>query len=846
MKNKRMLALLAFVGTLMVATLAAARTLDLDAEVKIDVAAQTLEGALLELSRQGGFQLMISADTVPDRSVARLSGTMSLRTALERLLRDTSLSYKWLGDHTVAVTSQNGALPAAMPGAYLPPAATESSLRLAQSESAQLAATDAAPRPSSEPAIDEVVVHGTLQQRYESTATSVGRLNEDVRNIPRAVQVIPEQVILDQGVKDLQEAVRNVAGITPADGFGGTLDDFFVRGFALGQIYRNGVRLLTPNKPPTQNIESIEVLKGPSVLYGQGEPGGLVNVNTKRPAFTPRTYLTAAYGRYDFREVTFDSTGPFGDSQSWAYRVNGSIEDSRSFRDLSQIEQRFVSPSLLWQIDTGTRMLLTYEYFRDKRPLDRGLVSLPDGDGGRFIPDLPLSRRLGEAFEQRDVTDHLLELQLSHDFTTDWAGSLHVLHRRESGEQFHARPGQLFLDDPNVPDGTLLRSVDGILGREERISNVYAQLTGAFMTGALRHKTVFGVEWREWSQHGDYYGGASEFVYADEDELIPACTLDDSCFNIFRPVYGRLSGQLESTDAFYRSKERSWGAFARDRIEITSRLAFDLGVRYDATRYHDFYAEPGFESDLTFSTDGQFSPQAGVLFQPREGLTLYTSYATGFLPSFQNDVETNRTFGPQHSRQYEVGMKSALAGGRANLTLAAFHLVKDNIVEYLDDGPHLVGEVRSQGIEASITARLAEGWNVIGGYSYVDAEILGETSDRGHRPGNVADHTLSLWGSYEWRGGALSGLGVGSGVFYSADRYADSSNTWSLGGYTVVDASVWYYIPVQFGRSERSQVKLQLNGKNLFNERYFASSGGDLRITPGAPRTVLATAAFEF
>lgn len=836
MRRIRSRRLLALLGALALCGNAHANSPGLDSQVTIDIPEQALESALLELSRQAAVQLVISAETVPEQKVPRLVGAMSLKTAIETLLRDTGLSYKWRGDRTITVTTEGRAGDRA--GASTATAAPEVALRLAQ---AQVGSA-----PTSADALQEVVVRGTQAQRYESTSTGVGRLDEDVRNMARTVQVIPEQVILDQGVQDLQEAVRNVAGITPADGFGGTLDDFFVRGFALGQIYRNGVRLITPNKPPTQNIESIEILKGPSVLYGQGEPGGLVNVNTKKPSFTARNYVTASYGQREFREATLDSSGPIGGSQQWAYRLNGSIENSHGFRDLSRIKQRFISPSLLWRPSDATEAVLTYEYFHDERPLDRGLVSLPSADGGRFIPDIPLSRRLGEAFEKRDVVDNLVELQLRHTFSESWSGMLHVLHRRETGFQFHARPGQVFYGDPLVPDGTMLRSVDGIFDRVERINNLYGQLSGTFATGRLNHKVVLGGEWRDWKQSGDFYGGASEFVYADPDELIPACTLDDTCFNIFDPVYGRLSGDVTYSGAFFHSKERSWGTFVRDRIELSQRFAVDLGARYDRTDYNDYYFEPGFESDLDFRTAGQFSPQAGLIFRPSEQLMLYASYATGFLPSFTNDEETNRTFGPQESKQYELGLKSTLAEGRVSFTLAGFRLIKDNIVEYLDDGPHLVGEVTSQGVEMSLVARPAPGWNVIGGYSYVDAEITGQSFDRGNRPGNVADHTLSLWASYEQRSGSLAGLGMGAGVFYSADRFADSSNTWSLGDYTVVDASIWYYVPLSLGGGDRSQMKLQLNGKNLLNDRYFASSGGNLRITPGAPRTILATVAFEF
>jgi iron complex outermembrane receptor protein len=815
---------------------AAAQPPSLDSEHRFEIPAQTLETALLELSRQGSFQLVLSAGTMPQQTAPALSGQMTVRAALDALLRDTGLSYKWRGDHTVTVTARDQDAHGASTGAV--PPASEASLRLAQAEAAGAVQEGAS-------GVDEVVVRGTQLKRYESTGTSIGRLDEDVRNIARMVQVIPEQVILDQGVQDLQEAVRNVAGITPADGFGGTLDDFFVRGFALGQIYRNGVRLITPNKPPTQNIESIEVLKGPSVLYGQGEPGGLVNVNTKRPTFSPRNYFTASYGRHDFREVTLDSSGAIGGSQTLAYRLNGSFEDSHTFRDFSNIDQRFLSPSLLWRPTDATELLVTYEYFHDKRPLDRGVVSLSDGNGGRFIPNIPVSRRLGEAFEKREVTDNLLEVQLRHSWSENWSGILHLMHRRETGEQFHARPGQVFFGDPLVPDGTMLRSVDGIFDRVEKISNFYAHITGNFETGGLAHKLVFGAESRKWEQRGDFYGGDSEFVYADPDELIPLCVLDDSCFNIFDPVYGRLSGDLEYSNAFFRNEETSWGAFVRDRIEFTPRVALDLGVRYDGTRFKDYYEEPGFESDLEFRTAGQFSPQAGLLIRPRESLTLYASYAAGFLPSFTNDEETGETFDPQESRQYEVGLKSDFADGRVNFTLAAFQLVKDNIVEFLDEGPRLVGEVESKGIETSLVARPARGWNVIAGYSYVDAEITESGYDRGNRPGNVADSTFSLWTSYERQEGALAGLGFGAGVFYSADRFADSTNTWSLGGYTVVDAGVWYYVPVSFG-GENSQIKWQLNAKNILDERYVASSGGDLRITPGTPRMILATVAYEF
>ena len=676
--------------------------------------------------------------------------------------------------------------------------------------------------PGDQAGVDVIRVVGTPPERYQ-TESSDALTGFDVPylDLPRSVEVIPEQILLDRKVTTLTEALQNASGVSLSDGFGGTNDDFLIRGFRRNSVYRNGFRLGSNFRINTTNLERIEVIKGPaSITLGQVEPGGAVNIETKKPLSEPRYYVEGRGARYDSYFGLLDLSQPI-DAIDGGMRLNASIEEAESFRDFTDIDRDFLSLAVTTRPFDGTRLDFTYEYRDESRPLDRGTVTLSDGEGGRFIPDLPRSRRLGEPFETFDVELNIVELGLTQELGDDWTLEAGVFHEFSDADDFQARPLRVF------PDGTLVRRADGSRNRDIDVTAGRLRLNGEFATGPLKHQLAVGIDYRESAEDRFFAAGETR-----------------SDFNIFDPEFGNLS-PMPLVQIPASSDTREYGIYVQDYVDLSARLSALLGVRFDEAEVESFFGPP-VNRDVDTGFKDAISPQAGLIYRLRDNVSVYASYAEGFLPNTRTDETTGRVFDPEVSEQFEAGVKTEFNDGRIQSGIAVFDIEKENVVRVVDGVAQLVEGQSSQGIEVTTTGRLLPGLNIIGNYAFIDAEIE-SGPNRGNRPRNVAKHTFNLWASYEVPAGPLHGLGGGAGVSVFGDRFGDDANTWSLGAYELVDASLWYNIALpRAGALNLGEARLQFSVKNLTDERFFPASGGDLRVTVGQPRTYIGSIAVTF
>jgi len=670
--------------------------------------------------------------------------------------------------------------------------------------------------------LEDIRILGTPPERFlTDPSDALTGFPVDYLELPRSIEVIPEQVLLDRKVTTLTEALRNASGITLSDGFGGTNDDFLIRGFRRNAVYRNGFRLGSNFRVNTTNLDRIEVIKGPaSITFGQVEPGGVVNIETKRPLDQRRYYAEGRAARYEDYFGLVDVSQPI-DAIGGGIRLNASTQSAESFRDFTDIDRDFASLSLRARPFDGTTVEFNYEYRDESRPLDRGTVTLPDGQGGREIADLPRSRRLGEPFENFAVELNILDYSIRQALGAGWSIEGGMFHEFSDADDFQARPLQLF------PDGTLARRADGSRDRDIDVLGSRLQLAGEIMTGPVRHRIAIG---------GDYRKSSENRVFAVGET--------SAAFNIFDPVFGNLSPDpLAEIPAGSDTEE--YGVYIQDLIELTPRLTALAGVRFDEAEVESFFAPPvnnftdtGFQSET--------SPQLGVTWRMLDEVSLYASYAEGFLPNTAVDETTGNVFDPEESDQIEAGVKGEFASGRVQTGLAVYRIDKENVVRVVDGVAQLVDGQRSEGLELTATGRLLPGMFITANYAYTDAEIL-TGPDRGNEPRNVAEHVFNVWGSYEVPSGPLYGLGTGLGVSVFGDRFGDDANTWELGAYELVDFSLWYNLSLpRLGALGLGEARVQFSVKNLFDEEFFPASGGDLRVNVGEPRTYIGSIAFTF
>ncbi|WP_414550065.1 TonB-dependent siderophore receptor [Anabaena sp. CCY 0017] len=672
----------------------------------------------------------------------------------------------------------------------------------------------------------ELVVTGQqdgYRVREGSTAT---KTDTPLRDIPANIQVIPRQVIEDQGAVRLDEALRNVGGVNFSSSFGNRGQDFRIRGFGATN-YRNGLREDTGGgasfnnrtAQETADVERIEVLKGPaSVLFGQGEPGGIINLVSKKPLTTPYYNIGFTAGSFDFYRSTLDFSGPLTEDGSLAYRLNIAYESAGSFRDFTDSRRYFIAPSLAWTISPNTKLTLEASYLQDRRTFDRGLLVL---NGADRPADLPLSRALFDPnFSQANYDETRAYVYLDHNFSDDV--SLRSAFRYTTS----------FESDREGSSSGSLRNDNRTLDIEAYFGDQFFEtytfqndLVWEFDTGAIAHKLLLGFEVRNsFARYGSQAPAGQQ-------------ALTGGLLDIFEPDYNAIT-YTGGYDFFFegdRKEEKLFGIYLQDQITLLDNLKLVIGGRFDSVTSKQRFGD--FREDID---DSAFSPRFGLVYQPSETLSLYANYSRSFVPVGGQNA-TNTPFEPTRGTQYEIGAKADFLDGRLSATIGAYDITKSNITTADPDNRNFsiqVGEQRARGIDIDVAGEILPGWNIIASYALIDATITQDNRfEVGNRLNNIPQNAASLWTTYTMQSGNFRGVGFGAGAFFVGERTGDLDNSFTLPGYTRFDAAVYY---------NRDNFRAALNFKNLFGTEYFAGSQNRRAVVPGAPFEVLGTVSWQF
>ena len=670
----------------------------------------------------------------------------------------------------------------------------------------------------------EVIATGEAQDDEEGYVVKEGntatRTDTPLKDVPQSIQVVPQQVIEDQQVQSLQDITRNVSGVIQEDTFGGSLDRFLIRGFEQTVFLRDGFRDETQLVRETAKLERVEVLKGPaSVLYGTLEPGGIINLVTKKPLEDPLYSAELTVGSFGFVEPSIDLGGSLNEDRTVLYRLNALYESGGNFRDFDQgVERFFVAPALTWKIGENTDITLNFDYLDDERPLDQGIVAIGDG-----IADISFDRVLQELDDVVETESFDTGYLLEHRFSDSWKLRNNFRFNSVDGARVYTRFNNL-----DESTGILERSWQD----NSELNQTYALQTnvvGEFATGSIEHNLLFGVD-----------------LFRRDRDLDNRFSEDDNdagSINIFDPELGvipRPERDELPNDLMLNSQTDTLGIYLQDQIEISKQWQLLAGGRFDIVDQESSSGSVG-EISSSEQQEEAFSPRLGVVYQPIETLSLYTSFTQSFSPNDDVDPE-GEIIDPERGSQYEVGIKGEFLDGDLSATLAAFNINKTNIA--IDD-PNLegvsipIGEQRSRGIELDVRGEIMPGWNAIASYAYTDAEITEDDGSEieGNRPLGVPENAASLYTTYEIQQGDFQGLGFGAGLFFVGEREGDEENSFQVPDYTRTDASIFY---------KRNNWEAAVNFKNLFNIDYIESADDRERIEPGIPFTVLGSLSIEF
>ncbi|GAB4384555.1 MAG: TonB-dependent siderophore receptor [Elainellaceae cyanobacterium] len=724
----------------------------------------------------------------------------------------------------VSVTSLPGdRVRVAITGTNAPPTAEVRSASPFQGESEEqrlvLAVTLGDADAATEEDAIQVVVTGEQNEGYNpSEASTATRTDTPLRDIPQSIQVIPEQVLEDQQVNNLSEALRNAPGVS--QGSNPASRGFFVLPVIRG--FDSSDNFLSNGFPdPTfrylgfeaANIEQLEVLRGPaSVLYGRTVPGGTINLVTEQPLSEPYYAAEASVGNFSFYRGEIDLSGPLNEDRTLLYRLNGAAQTTESFVEFFERDQYFIAPTLSWQIGDRTNLSLSLEYIN--RPGSSGQAGIPAEGSILSNPngEIPLDLNPTGPGSVDDAQALRTGYTLEHRFSESWE----IRNVFRYAELIRIRENNIFTTGLSDGLSTLNREAfdnDSI----ERFFNFDTYVVGEFATGSIQHQLVTGVNL---TRQENFDTGFSQTA---------------TPVNLFNPVFDQDFG---SPTDFYdiASSLDSIGVYVQDQVSILDNLILLLGLRFDAFEQtnEDFLADT--EQD---QSGDAFSPRVGIVYQPIEPISFYASYSRSFFPVIGTSFD-GEPFEPERSTQYEVGVKADISD-RLAATLALFELTRSNVQTDDLDNPGFsiqTGEQRSRGIEFNIAGEILDGWNVIAGYAYTDAEVTEDNSiPEGNRLRNVPEHAFNIWTTYEIQSGDFRGLGFGLGFFFVGDRPGDFANSFELPSYLRTDVAIFY---------KREQLRLALNFRNLFDIEYFDSANNRLNVFPGDPLTVVGSIAWAF
>lgn len=760
------------------------------------LAAKPLPQALSDFSRVTGQSVVYTDEAPYGLNAPAVNGQMSAEQALQRLLGNSGLSFRRTDSHTLA----------------LEPAPTEGALNL-----------------------DATTITSTRGESlsYQPPETSsVMRSSASLQEIPQTVNVIPAQVIRDQAPRNLDDALANVSGITQGNTLGSTQDSVMTRGFGdnrNGSIMRDGMPLVQ-GRGMNASVDRVEVLKGPaSLLYGIQDPGGVVNLVSKKPELTQYNALTLRGSTYgDGKNGSggaFDSTGALGDS-GFAYRMIVDHEDEDYWRNFGTHRETLIAPSLAWYGER-TKLLFAYEHREFLTPFDRGTLIDP-----RTNHPLDISRkeRLDEPFNDMEGRSDLYHFEADHELNDDWKAHFGYSWNRETYDASQVRVTAI-----NTRNGTLTRSMDGTRNAISTDRFTTASLEGKVNVLGMQHDLVFGVD--------------DEYRKIYREDLIRQKSL--STFSYLNPVYGRevMGTTVSAPDSAQTDELRSDSVFLQDSIHLNEQWILVAGGRFQE---YDQYAGKGVPFKANTDSNGQkWVPRAGLVYRYTDALSFYGSYTESFKPNSTiaplsgSSTVLDGSIAPEEAKSWELGARLDMPGSITG-NIALFDIKKRNVLVANSEGPTTIysaaGEVRSRGLEVDVSGQLSEHWNLIGSYAYTDAEVTEDPDYKGKRLQNVAKNSGSLSAVYDF-GNVFGGdqLRVGAGARYVGERAGNAVNDFDLPSYTVADAFATYDT-----RVEGQKVKFQLNVKNLFDRTYYTSSASRFFVSMGDSRQVSLSSTLEF
>jgi iron complex outermembrane receptor protein len=718
--------------------------------------------------------------------------------------------------------------------------------------------------------LQAVEVTGRKEQTYKNSYAFSGTKTETpLRYVPQAISYVTKEVMLDRQAFKNSDVVKNISGVNQ---FSYNNNDFVLRGFRASNTMINGLRVSSSgwNQSLIPHVERVEVIKGPaSALFANTDPGGTVNIVTKKPLDENRKSINFTTGSYNTYRLATDFTGPMNESKTLLYRLNFAYQNAESFRVLQGGQDVVVAPSISFIPDEKTHVNIDLVFMSSVGKLDRG-QPIFGATAGTQLNSTPISFALGKKSDYIKELNMYSTLSLTRKLT-DWlsfnASYMKFMYNEDLMEHRTSNSYGIDADGKTIP--TLMQMQTIRRQTRNYTDNVSAYFISAFNTGKFEHKLLVGYDHILFhTALGNSNYNAGGFINAAGNGIVltksgtPAAydpknrslyMIKDNMpvpnvpfFNLENPDYNitDISRYYNISSAVTPSRYYADGVYIQEQFKFGKWNGL-LGLRME--HYTDML-------DYTLKTEKKVKqkaliPRVGLVYTPTQWVSLYGTYTEGYQPQSAGTIGAPEIYGgpfdPLISNMIEGGAKMEYFKKRLAVNLAIYRIEQNNVLVNAGATDNLnllrqIGQQRATGLELDAYGQITPELSLTANIAFNKAEITKSTNEAevGKIFPNAPRKQGGFWAKYKFPQKALSGLAVGVGSNFVTERTTnDTKNNLKLPGYTLLDAAIYYNV---------DKFRISFNLNNAFDKTHWVGGFDYNRLFPGAPRNFLIGIGYSF
>lgn len=741
-------------------------------------------------------------------------------------------------------------------------------LGLAQAAIAAPETADAAAPIATAPA-DSTEVSGIKIDAKRVADPSSSKFTAPLVDTPKSVTVIPSRIIEQTAATSLTDILRTSPGITFGAGEGGQplADRPFIRGqSSANNIFVDGVRDTGGQTREIFNLEQVEVVKGPDSAYsGRGSGGGSINLSSKTPKADAFARGSVGVGTDEYVRATADLNYAFNSNVAVRLNVLGT-QGNTPGRKSVDFSRWGVAPSLAVGLDGDTQLTLSYYHLDTDQTPDYGIPLMTKTTEARTASGiLNVDPRSFYGIKSRDyqkTKSDIATFAIDHKIDDDLSVRQVVRYSKSLNDYIVTNPGDGGAAQFVQGQWWMKRGTKTRWNPTKTIAAV-TDLHGKKTFGGIEHSFDVGVELsREENLNAAYSTFTTSGAACPTGFTIAAATLASlgagDCTLVYHPNDKDAWTGVVNRGPALRNLVKTAAIYGFDTIKFGDRWLLNLGLR------HDTYDSSGYDVTTT-NANGVFTTtaitprhgswdftnyQAGLVFKPTTSSSLYVSYGTSSTPpgTSAGDQNGNTATGtgnlatvqlePEESESFEVGAKANVFHDTLALSAALFKTTRKNAQIQIDANTYAqVGEVEVKGFELGFSGNVTPKWQVFGGYTYMDSELVrgAYTSvNQGDPLANTPEHSFSSFTTYK----VTRKVALGGGAYYVSKSFGGNQGGAGGGTNKIYAPSYWRYDAFA-SWAVSDKVDLQLNVQNLTNERYIMRTNGVHHADPAPGRQAI-------